>query len=166
MQKESEINIPNYCYLWNGWKCPFGSSGEIINCEIQFLSVLWNNDKMILALEPPGSFSYTVAGRTEYDILEALSEPDATLRIPGLMWFDRTPQPVVPLNNDFLDCAKIILLGTVRTGEGETEVDLSEPIRLTEEEGSYRENEKSWPGEWENWVRQAGRKMITARLGW
>ena len=40
---------------------------------------------MILALEPLGSFSYTVAGRTEYDILEALSEPDATLRIPGLM---------------------------------------------------------------------------------
>ena len=54
---------------------------------------------------------------------------------------------MVPLNNDFLDGAKIILLGTVRTGEGETEVDLSEPIRLTEEEGSYRENEKSWPGE-------------------
>ena len=42
---------------------------------------------------------------------------------------------MVPLNNDFLDGAKIILLGTVRTGEGETEVDLSEPIRLTEEEG-------------------------------
>ena len=31
---------------------------------------------------------------------------------------------MVPLNNDFLDGAKIILLGTVRTGEGKRVIKL------------------------------------------
>ena len=71
----------------------------------------------------------------EYGVLEAMREADETLHIVGYRRFDRTPQPTVPLNNDSLDGAKMILIGNVLTEEGESEVELGGPIRLTEEEG-------------------------------
>ena len=46
----------------------------------------------------------------EYGVLEAMREADETLRIVGYRRFDRTPQPTVPLNNDSLDGAKMILI--------------------------------------------------------
>ena len=52
-----------------------------------------------------------------------------------LICWDHGGGPAGGFALDNLDGAKMILLGNVRTGEEEIEVDLCEPIPLTEEEG-------------------------------
>ena len=74
--------------------------------------------------------------QAEEGVLEALSQPDGSLAIQGYAENSRTPQPTIPIDNDSLDGARIILTGTMLDGDGnETSEDLSGLITLTEEKG-------------------------------
>ena len=116
--------------------------------EPEWYELSCDEGRYVIALEPEEAGNGTCAipvklirqdmtdeDLPEYGVLEAMREADETLRIVGYRRFDRTPQPTVPLNNDSLDGAKMILIGNVLTEEGESEVELGGPIRLTEEEG-------------------------------
>ncbi len=72
----------------------------------------------------------------EYGALEALNQPDDSLVIMGYAEESRIPQPTIPIDNDSLDGARIILTGMMLDEDGnELYEDLSGPIPLTEEKG-------------------------------
>ena len=74
--------------------------------------------------------------QAEYGALEAVIQPDDSLAILGYAEYTRTPQPTIPIDNDSLDGARIILTGTTLDGDGnEMYEDLSGLITLTEEKG-------------------------------
>ena len=72
----------------------------------------------------------------EYGALEVSAQPDGSLKILGYAQESRVPLPTIPIDNDSLDGASIILIGTVLiNGEDEMMEDLSGPISLTGDAG-------------------------------